>query len=71
VTADHSTPVAHRAHSWHPVPALVWAPGRVFRDSVATFSETTCIGGALGRKPLRFLMAEALAAAGKLAKFGA
>ena len=71
VTADHSTPVAHKAHSWHPVPALVWAPGRVFRDSVATFSETTCIGGALGRMPLRFLMAEALAAAGKLAKFGA
>jgi 2,3-bisphosphoglycerate-independent phosphoglycerate mutase len=71
VTADHSTPVAHKAHSWHPVPALVWAPGRVLRDSVATFSETTCIGGALGRMPLRFLMAEALAAAGKLAKFGA
>jgi 2,3-bisphosphoglycerate-independent phosphoglycerate mutase len=71
VTADHSTPVAHKAHSWHPVPALVWAPGRVFRDSVATFSETTCISGALGRMPLRFLMAEALAAAGKLAKFGA
>jgi 2,3-bisphosphoglycerate-independent phosphoglycerate mutase len=71
VTADHSTPVAHKAHSWHPVPALVWAPGRVFRDSVATFSETTCIGGGLGRQPLRFLMAEALAAAGKLAKFGA
>ncbi len=71
VTADHSTPVALKAHSWHPVPALVWAPGRVFRDSVGTFSETTCAGGALGRMPLRFLMAEALAAAGKLAKFGA
>ena len=71
VTADHSTPVALKAHSWHPVPALVWAPGRVFRDSVGTFSETTCIGGGLGRMPLRFLMAEALAAAGKLAKFGA
>jgi 2,3-bisphosphoglycerate-independent phosphoglycerate mutase len=71
VTADHSTPVAHKAHSWHPVPALVWAPGRVFRDPVATFSETTCIAGALGRMPLRFLIAEALAAAGKLVKFGA
>ncbi len=71
VTADHSTPVAHKAHSWHPVPALVWAPGRVFRDSVSTFSETACIGGALGRMPLRFLLAEALAAAGKLDKYGA
>ena len=71
VTADHSTPVALKAHSWHPVPALMWAPGRVLRDSVGAFSETACIGGALGRMPLRFLMAEALAAAGKLAKYGA
>jgi 2,3-bisphosphoglycerate-independent phosphoglycerate mutase len=71
VTADHSTPVALKAHSWHPVPALLWSPGRVFRDAVATFSESACVSGALGRMPLRFLMAEALAAAGKLAKFGA
>src|SRR5664280_3383022 len=26
VSADHSTPVALKAHSWHPVPALMWAP---------------------------------------------
>ena len=71
VTADHSTPVAHKAHSWHPVPGLVWASGRVFRDGVTAFSEQACIGGGLGRLPLRFLLAEALAAAGKLAKFGA
>jgi hypothetical protein len=38
---------------------------------VTVFSETACIGGALGRMPLRFLLAEALAAAGKLAKYGA
>ena len=71
VTADHSTPVAFRAHSWHPVPALLWAPGRAFRDGVTTFSEAACIAGGLGRMPLRFLIAEALATAGKLAKFGA
>jgi 2,3-bisphosphoglycerate-independent phosphoglycerate mutase len=71
VTADHSTPVAHKAHSWHPVPGLIWAPGRVFRDGVTGFSESECIAGALGRMPLRFLLAEALAAAGKLAKYGA
>jgi len=71
VTADHSTPWSFKAHSWHPVPALVWAPGRVFRDQVMTFSELACIAGGLGRQPLRFLIAEALAAAGKLAKFGA
>lgn len=71
VTADHSTPVALASHSWHPVPALLWAPGRVFADDVAVFSEKACIAGALGRLPLRFLLAEALACAGKLAKFGA
>ncbi len=71
VTADHSTPVAHKAHSWHPVPALVWSPGRVFRDGVMSFSEASCTTGALGRMPLRFLIAEALAAAGKIAKYGA
>lgn len=71
VTADHSTPVALAAHSWHPVPALVWAPGRVFRDGVRAFTESACVAGALGRMPLRTLLAEALAAAGKIAKFGA
>ena len=71
VTADHSTPVGHKAHSWHPVPGLVWAPGRVFRDATREFSEQACLGGGLGRMPLRFLLAEALAAAGKLAKYGA
>ncbi len=71
VGADHSTPALHRAHSWHPVPALVWSPGRVFRDGVMTFSEAACIAGGLGRMALRYLIAEALAAAGKLAKFGA
>jgi len=71
VTADHSTPVAFKAHSWHPVPGLLWAPGRVFRDQVETFSEIACLAGAFGRLPLRFLLAEALAAAGKLAKYGA
>ncbi len=71
VTADHSTPVALKTHSWHPVPALMWSPGRVFRDPVTSFSEVACIGGALGHLPLRFLMAQALAAAGKVAKYGA
>ncbi len=71
VSADHSTPVALKAHSWHPVPGLVWAPGRVFRDGVSAFSESECVGGGFGRMPLRFLLAEALAAAGKVAKFGA
>jgi 2,3-bisphosphoglycerate-independent phosphoglycerate mutase len=71
VTADHSTPVAFKAHSWHPVPGLLWASGRAFRDGVGEFSERGCVAGALGRMPLRFLLAEALAAAGKLQKYGA
>jgi len=71
VTADHSTPAALRAHSWHPVPGLVWAPGRAFCDGATAFSEVACVGGALGRQPLRFLIAEALACAGKVTKFGA
>jgi 2,3-bisphosphoglycerate-independent phosphoglycerate mutase len=71
VGADHSTPAAHKAHSWHPVPALVWSPGRAFRDGATEFSEVACVGGALGRMPLRTLLAEALACAGKVAKFGA
>ncbi len=71
VTADHSTPWSFKAHSWHPVPGVVWSPGRVFRDGVEAFSEAGCLAGGLGRQPLRFLIAEALAAAGKLAKFGA
>lgn len=71
VTADHCTPVGLRSHSWHPVPALLWAPGRAFVDSVETFSEASCLAGGLGRLPLRFLLAEALACAGKLAKYGA
>lgn len=71
VTADHSTPAAHRAHSWHPVPALVWSPGRVFRDAVSQFTEQSCVVGSLGRMPLRFLLPELLGAAGKLAKYGA
>ncbi len=71
VTADHSTPVPHRAHSWHPVPTLLWAPGRVRRDGVDRFGETACVGGGLGRLHLRYLLPLALANAGKLQKYGA
>jgi len=71
VTADHSTPVPHRAHSWHPVPSLLWAPGRVRPDAVERFGETDCAAGGLGRLHLRYLLPLALANAGKLAKYGA
>jgi len=70
VTGDHATPTQMAAHSWHPVPALMW--GRlVGRDGSERFGERWCLAGALGRRPTRDLMPLALAAAGRLAKYGA
>jgi 2,3-bisphosphoglycerate-independent phosphoglycerate mutase len=70
VTGDHATPSQMAAHSWHPVPALMWGP-RVGRDPVQTFGENACLGGALGRRPAADLMTIMLAASGRLAKYGA
>jgi 2,3-bisphosphoglycerate-independent phosphoglycerate mutase len=70
VTGDHATPSQMAAHSWHPVPVLMWG-ARVGRDPVTTFGEGACLGGALGRRPASDLMTFALAAAGRLAKYGA
>ena len=70
VTGDHSTPSQMAAHSWHPVPVLMWGP-RVGRDDQTRFGERWCVHGALGRRPGQQLMSLALAAAGRLAKFGA
>lgn len=69
VTGDHSTPAAYRAHSWHAVPVLVasaWA-----RPTAASFGESSCRVGDLGRFEARHLMALCLAHAGRLEKFGA
>jgi 2,3-bisphosphoglycerate-independent phosphoglycerate mutase len=70
VTGDHATPSQMAAHSWHPVPALVWGP-RVGRDDVDRFGERWCRLGALGRRPTKDLMPIVLACAGRLAKYGA
>ena len=70
VTGDHSTPTQMAAHSWHPVPALIWAD-RVGRDEATRFGERWCRGGALGLRPTKDLMPIALACAGRLAKYGA
>jgi 2,3-bisphosphoglycerate-independent phosphoglycerate mutase len=70
VTGDHSTPAVLKAHSWHPIPLLLyskWCPP----DGVTKFSERFCIGGALGRFPATQVMPLALANALKLKKFGA
>ncbi|MCP4897958.1 MAG: 2,3-bisphosphoglycerate-independent phosphoglycerate mutase [bacterium] len=71
VTADHSTPAALAAHSWHPVPSLIWAPGMVRQDEIQRFDEHSCAAGGLGRLPLRYLLPIAMANAGKLKKYGA
>ncbi len=71
VTGDHSTPSVLQAHSWHPVPVLLYSP--VCRpDRVRQFGEGACLDGALGpRFPATDLLPLALAHAGRLRKFGA
>jgi 2,3-bisphosphoglycerate-independent phosphoglycerate mutase len=70
VTGDHSTPATLKAHSWHPVPALLYS--KVCRSDKATeFSETACLTGGLGHIPATALMPLAMANALKLTKYGA
>lgn len=71
ITGDHSTPALMKSHSWHPVPALLWAPATHRPDPVHEFGETACLRGGLGQFPTTELMPLALAHAGRLAKFGA
>jgi 2,3-bisphosphoglycerate-independent phosphoglycerate mutase len=70
VTGDHATPSQMAAHSWHPVPVVLWGE-RAGRDQVDRFGERWCRTGAMGLRPSKDLMALALATAGRLAKFGA
>jgi len=69
VTADHSTPVPMKSHSWHPVPVLM--TGRhVRRDQTTSFHEQAAQQGALGQRMATDLISLALANAGRIAKFG-
>ena len=70
VTGDHSTPAVLKAHSWHPVPFLLYS--QFCRpDEVTEFSERACSRGSLGRFPALQVMPLALANAQRLTKFGA
>ena len=70
VTGDHSTPCPMKLHSWHPVPAMIYGgPQRTGWN--CRFTERECAGGSLGTFQAKELMALLLAAAGRLAKFGA
>ncbi len=71
VTGDHSTPAVMQAHSWHPVPTLLWAKN-CRADAVSAFGERDCLSGGLGpRFAATDLIPLALAHAGRLRKFGA
>jgi 2,3-bisphosphoglycerate-independent phosphoglycerate mutase len=70
VSGDHSTPTQMAAHSWHPVPALLWSE-RCGRDDVERFGERWCLRGGLGLRPTKHLMALMLANADRLQKYGA
>jgi 2,3-bisphosphoglycerate-independent phosphoglycerate mutase len=70
VSGDHSTPTQMAAHSWHPVPIVVWGE-RCGRDATDRFGERWCLGGGLGLRPMRTMMPILLANAGRLQKYGA
>ncbi|HEX4776211.1 MAG TPA: 2,3-bisphosphoglycerate-independent phosphoglycerate mutase [Acidimicrobiia bacterium] len=70
VTGDHATPSQMAAHSWHPVPTLLWSE-RCGRDDVDRYGERWCLRGGLGIRPTKTLMPIMLANAGRLQKYGA
>jgi 2,3-bisphosphoglycerate-independent phosphoglycerate mutase len=71
VTGDHSTPAVLKAHSWHPVPILIWAPETHRTDHETSFTERNCARGGLGTFPAVETMSLGLAHARRLNKFGA
>ena len=70
VTGDHSTPALFKAHSWHPVPVLLWSKW-VRPDGAQGFCERTCRFGSLGRLRAAELMPIIMSNAERLTKFGA
>ncbi|KPL25383.1 MAG: phosphoglycerate mutase [Anaerolineae bacterium SM23_84] len=70
ITGDHSTPSLLRAHSWHPIPTMLYS--RYCRcDSVREYGERACMRGGLGHILAVDLMPLAMANALRLTKFGA
>ena len=67
VSGDHATPSQMAAHSWHPVPTILWSE-RCGRDDVEQYGERWCRQGALGLRPTKDLMAFMLANADRLAE---
>ncbi|MDX2141321.1 MAG: 2,3-bisphosphoglycerate-independent phosphoglycerate mutase [Chloroflexota bacterium] len=71
ITGDHSTPATYKAHTWHPVPTLLYAPGTHMTDRAQSYGERECMFGALGQFPASDLMPLALAHARRMVKYGA
>lgn len=72
ITGDHSTPAVLKSHSWHPVPLILWAPGKTRSNlSVSGFGETQCLNGSLGQFRAASLMRLVTASAGRQTKYGA
>jgi len=70
VTSDHSTPSALKAHSWHPVPTLLYSH-HCRPDGIQAFGESACGHGSLTGLRGVDLMPLMLAHALRLAKYGA
>ncbi len=70
VTGDHSTPAMFRAHSWHPVPVLLWSKW-CRPDGAPRFAERECRFGGLGHLRAAEMMPIVMAHAERLTKFGA
>lgn len=71
ITGDHSTPAKMKAHSWHPVPFLLWAPETAMPDHQKEFGERACAQGGLGTFPALDTMPQALGHANRINKYGA
>jgi len=70
IGGDHSSPAVLKAHSWHPVPLLLYSR-HVRADGIAEFGESACARGSLGIIPAKQVMPLALANAGRVSKYGA
>ncbi|ACR80216.1 MULTISPECIES: 2,3-bisphosphoglycerate-independent phosphoglycerate mutase [Kosmotoga] len=70
VTGDHSTPVPMKAHSWHPVPFMVYS-GYVRAGASEKFDEFECARGVIGTIYAVDEIPLMLAHAMRLEKYGA
>jgi len=70
ITGDHSTPVACKAHSWHPQPVLLTADCSG-SDKLDRFTETGANLGSLGVFEAKYLLRHMQANAKMFDKYGA